>query len=113
MIFTSGEKRYRISFGHQVFEGKGKMLETVRGECQVRAESKCFLVELTSEKDAVLLATGVAYCYVPDHFNKNEGRVRAMRSALRQAWPGNSHRFMWALAFTAYSNRNRTHKKAA
>jgi hypothetical protein len=95
---------------------------TVRGLHRVRAESKCFLVELLPEKTSVMgdiikdlvpLATGIAHCYVPDHFNKNEGRVRAMRSALRQAWPDRSQRNLWALAFAAYTNRNRTHKKAA
>ncbi len=111
MIFTAGEKRYRISFGHEVFEGKGTLLETPRGLCLVRAKSKCFVVELVSEKDAVLLATGIVHCYVPDHFNKNEGRVRAMRSALRQAWP--RQRTLWGMAFEAYASRNRREKKAA
>ncbi len=113
MIFTAGGKRYRISFGHEVFEGDGVEMVTVRGLCRVRAESKCFLVELVSEKEQVTLSIGIAHCYVPDHFNKNEGRVRAMRSALRQAWPERSQRTLWALAFTAYANRNHREKKAA
>lgn len=117
MVFEANGKRYRISFGSEVFQREGKLMSTVRGTLPVRAISRCFLVELPPLDfkaqpmgEPIKLAEGVVHCYVPDLYNKQEGRVRALKSALRIAWPDDHA--IWGKAFTAYSNRKAKRKDA-